>query len=145
MPRSTRCAQAPANLTRKPASRSAPLIPSPSCSAWTIERAHFSLNTGTAMQNYGLSHVWTQGDFVTRGILLALVIMSVMSWTVIVVKTLNVLRLKRLTKNAERAFWHSDDFAERIQKLGGESSNAQGNPYLALALSGQHAADHHNP
>ena len=85
------------------------------------------------MQNYGLSHVWAQGDFVTRGILLALVIMSVMSWTVIVVKTLNVLRLKRLTKNAERAFWHSDDFAEGIQKLGGESSNAQDNPYLALA------------
>jgi biopolymer transport protein ExbB len=96
------------------------------------------------MQNYGLSHVWTQGDFVTRGILLALVIMSVMSWTVIVVKTLNVLRLKRLTKNAERAFWHSDDFAEGIQKLGGESSNAQDNPYLALALSGQDAADHHH-
>jgi biopolymer transport protein ExbB len=96
------------------------------------------------MQNYGLSHVWTQGDFVTRGILLALVIMSVLSWTVIVVKTLNVLRLKRLTNNAERAFWHSDDFADGIQKLGGKSSNAQDNPYLALALSGQDAADHHH-
>jgi biopolymer transport protein ExbB len=96
------------------------------------------------MQNYGLSHVWTQGDFVTRGILLALVIMSVLSWTVIVVKTLNVLRLKRLTKNAERAFWHSDDFAEGIRKLGGELSNVQDNPYLALALSGQDAADHHH-
>ncbi|HEY2023642.1 MotA/TolQ/ExbB proton channel family protein [Paraburkholderia sp.] len=96
------------------------------------------------MQNYGLAHVWTQGDFVTRGILLALVIMSVLSWTVIVVKTLNVLRLKRLAKNAERAFWHSDDFADGIQKLGGESSNVRDNPYLALALSSQDAADHHH-
>ena len=33
------------------------------------------------MQNYGLAHVWAQGDFVTRGIALALVIMSVLSWT----------------------------------------------------------------
>ena len=74
--------------------------------------------TGTAMQNYGLAHVWAQGDFVTRGIALALVIMSVLSWTVIVVKGWNVVRLKRLTKNAEQAFWHSDDFADGIKKLG---------------------------
>ena len=70
------------------------------------------------MQNYGLAHVWAQGDFVTRGIALALVIMSVLSWTVIVVKAWNVMRLKRLTKNAEQAFWHSDDFADGIKKLG---------------------------
>ena len=49
------------------------------------------------MQNYGIAHVWAQGDFVTRGIALALVIMSVLSWTVIVVKAWNVVRLKRLT------------------------------------------------
>ena len=56
----------------------------------------------------------------TRGIALALVIMSVLSWTVIVVKGWNVLRLKRLTKNAEQAFWHSDDFADGIKKLGSQ-------------------------
>jgi biopolymer transport protein ExbB len=96
------------------------------------------------MQNYGLAHVWAQGDFVTRGIALALAIMSVLSWTVILVKGLNVLRLKRLTKNAETAFWHSDDFADGIKKLRSHSPSAQDNPFLALALSGQDAADHHH-
>jgi biopolymer transport protein ExbB len=96
------------------------------------------------MENYGIAHVWAQGDFVTRGIALALVIMSVLSWTVIVVKAWNVLRLKRLTKNAERAFWHSDDFADGIKKLGSHSSSPADNPFLALALSGQEAADHHH-
>jgi biopolymer transport protein ExbB len=96
------------------------------------------------MQNYGLAHVWAQGDFVTRGIVLALAIMSILSWTVILVKGLNVVRLKRLTKNAEQAFWHSDDFADGIKKLSSHSSNAQDNPFLALALSGQDAADHHH-
>ena len=96
------------------------------------------------MQDYGLSHVWAQGDFVTRGIALALAIMSILSWTVIVVKGLNVLRLNRLTKNAERAFWHSDDFDDGIKKLGIPSPNPQDNPFLALALSGQDAADHHH-
>jgi biopolymer transport protein ExbB len=96
------------------------------------------------MQSYGLAHVWAQGDFVTRGIALVLAIMSVLSWTVIVVKGLNVLRLKRLTKNADQAFWHSDDFADGIKKLSNHSAKTQDNPFLALALSGQDAADHHH-
>jgi biopolymer transport protein ExbB len=91
-----------------------------------------------------MAHVWAQGDFVTRGIALALLIMSVLSWTVIVVKSLGVMRLNRLTKNAERAFWHSDDLADGIKKLGGNASTPQDNPFLALALSGQEAADHHH-
>jgi biopolymer transport protein ExbB len=96
------------------------------------------------MQNYGLAHVWAQGDFVTRGIALALLIMSVLSWSVIVIKGWNVVRLKRLTKNAEQAFWHSDDLTDGVQKLGARSSSPQDNPFLALALSGQEAADHHH-
>jgi biopolymer transport protein ExbB len=96
------------------------------------------------MQNYGIAHVWAQGDFVTRGIALALVIMSVLSWTVIIVKAWNVVRLKRLTKNAEQAFWHSDDFNDGIKKLGSQSSSPSDNPYLALALAGQEAAEHHH-
>jgi biopolymer transport protein ExbB len=95
------------------------------------------------MQNYGIAHVWEQGDFVTRGIALALLIMSVLSWTVIVVKSWNVMRLNRLTKNAEQAFWHSDDLADGVKKLGSQSSTPHDNPFLALALSGQEAADHH--
>ncbi|WP_213294569.1 MotA/TolQ/ExbB proton channel family protein [Paraburkholderia sacchari] len=94
------------------------------------------------MQNYGIAHVWAQGDFVTRGIALALLIMSVLSWCVIVVKGWNVARLKRLTKNAETSFWHSDDLADGVKKLG--RGTREDNPFLALALSGQEAAEHHH-
>ena len=96
------------------------------------------------MQNYdyGMSHVWTQGDFVTRGIGLTLLIMSVTSWCVILAKGWSLLRLKRLTKNAEQAFWHADDFADGINKLG--DGPCDDNPFLALALSGQEAAEHHH-
>ncbi|HTT09465.1 MAG TPA: MotA/TolQ/ExbB proton channel family protein [Vicinamibacterales bacterium] len=94
------------------------------------------------MQNYGIAHVWAQGDFVTCGIALALLIMSVLSWCVIVVKSWNVMRLKRLTKNAERAFWHSDDFADGMKNLG--NGTREDNPFLALALSGQEASEHHH-
>jgi biopolymer transport protein ExbB len=96
------------------------------------------------MQSYGLAHVWAQGDFVTRGIAVVLLVMSVLSWSVIIVKGWNVVRLKRLTKNAEQAFWHSDDFMDGMKKLGLPSSTAQDNPFVALALAGQEAADHHH-
>ncbi|WP_296650256.1 MotA/TolQ/ExbB proton channel family protein [Paraburkholderia sp.] len=94
------------------------------------------------MQNYGIAHVWAQGDFVTRSIAITLLIMSVLSWCVIVVKGWNVVRLTRLTKNTERAFWHSDDFTDGVKKLG--HGGREGNPFLALALSGQEAAEHHH-
>ena len=94
------------------------------------------------MQNYGIAHVWVQGDFVTRGIALALLVMSVLSWCVIVVKGWNVVRLNRLTKTAERSFWHSDDFSEGVNKLG--NGTRDDNPFIALALSGQEAAKHHH-
>jgi biopolymer transport protein ExbB len=93
------------------------------------------------MQNYGIAHAWAQGDFVTRGIALTLLIMSVLSWCVIVVKGWNVVRLTRLTKHAAHAFWHSDDFSEGVKHLG--RGTREENPFLALALSGQAASEQH--
>lgn len=43
---------------------------------------------------FGLMHVWTQGDWVTRCVFAALVLMSVASWIVIVIKALGVVRAK---------------------------------------------------
>ena len=96
------------------------------------------------MQNYGLAHVWAQGDFVTRGIALALLIMSVLSWSVIVVKGWNVMRLKRLTKNAEQRVLAFRRSRRRHEEARRRTSTPQDNPFLALALSGQEAADHHH-
>lgn len=96
------------------------------------------------MQSYGIAHVWAQGDFVTRFIAIALLVMSILSWLVIVIKGWNVIRLNRLTKNAEQAFWHSDDFDDGIKKLGQAASTPHDNPFLVLALAGKEAADHHH-
>lgn len=95
------------------------------------------------MQTYGLGHVWQQGDFVTRAIAVALITMSIVSWTVIVLKSWNAVRLGRLAKNAERAFWHSDDFTAGVANLTQASPVPRDNPFLALALSGQEASEHH--
>src|ERR1041385_9478479 len=88
-----------------------------------------------SMQSYGVAHVWAQGDFVTRGIAIALLAMSLLSWSVMIAKGWSLIRLRRLAKHAERDFWHSGDFASGLDTLGASSGAPHDNPYLALALS----------
>ncbi len=96
------------------------------------------------MESYGIAHVWSQGDFITRCIAIALFIMSLLSWVVIILKSWNALQLRRLTKDAELAFWHSDHFAAGVTKLASTSAAPNTNPFLALALAGKEATDHHH-
>ena len=88
---------------------------------------------------FGLAHLWAQGDFVTRGVALLLLGMSVATWMVIVVKALNLRRHARESRQIE-SFWHATDFADGLNKLGTDPAN----PFRALALEGREAAAHHN-
>ncbi|MBT9474353.1 MotA/TolQ/ExbB proton channel family protein [Polaromonas sp.] len=88
---------------------------------------------------FGLANVWSQGDIVTKSVALLLLLMSLASWMVILIKTLDLLKYKRLAKSAED-FWHSEDFAAGLTKLGEDP----GNPLRQLALEGREAAAHHS-
>ncbi len=87
---------------------------------------------------FGLLHVWSQGDWVTRGVFAALILMSLASWIVIAIKALDVVRAKRQAARAE-GFWHSSDMAEGLSKLG----DGDANPFRQLAIGGREAAAHH--
>ncbi len=87
---------------------------------------------------FGLFHVWTEGDWVTRAVFLTLVGMSLISWIVILIKALDVVRSKRQAAKVE-SFWHSTDMAEGLTKLG----SADSNPFRELAIEGREAAAHH--
>jgi biopolymer transport protein ExbB len=97
------------------------------------------------MQHYGLANVWENGDIITRCILSALLIMSVLSWTVILIKLWTVMRIKRVTRQAEAQFWKADRFEDGLHSLGAHASGStpRDNPLLALALAGEEAAAHH--
>jgi biopolymer transport protein ExbB len=88
---------------------------------------------------FGLLHLWEQGDWVTRGVALLLLGMSLASWIVIIVKALDLQRFARQSRSIE-SFWHAADFADGLNKLGTDPAN----PYRALALEGREAAAHHN-
>jgi biopolymer transport protein ExbB len=86
----------------------------------------------------GLFRLWAQGDWVTRGVALLLLGMSLASWMVILLKALDLLRYKKLARQAE-GFWHCADFVEGLARLG----PPQDNPFRALAEEGREAVTHH--
>ena len=64
--------------------------------------------------------------------------MSLASWMVIIIKTLDLIKYKNMARTAED-FWHSEDFATGLAKLGTEPAS----PFRQLALEGREATLHH--
>jgi len=86
---------------------------------------------------FGLINLWTEGDAVTRFVALLLLAMSLASWIVIILKSLNLFTARKQAARVE-AFWYSAHVAGGLQALG----NEEGNPFKALALRGQEAVAH---
>jgi biopolymer transport protein ExbB len=87
---------------------------------------------------FGIANVWTQGDFVTKTVAIILLAMSLASWIVMLIKALDILKFKKLAGGAAD-FWHSEDFATGLKKLGDDPTN----PFLHIALEGREATAHH--
>jgi biopolymer transport protein ExbB len=89
-------------------------------------------------QAFGLSQLWSQGDWVTRFVALLLLAMSLASWMVIISKALAIRRAAAQAKAVE-SFWHGSDLTDGLNKLGSEADN----PFRQLALEGREGAAHH--
>jgi biopolymer transport protein ExbB len=87
---------------------------------------------------FGLASVWSQGDIVIRSVAVLLLLMSLASWMVIIIKSLDLLRYKKIAQNAD-GFWHSKDLAAGLASLGSDPSN----PYRQLVEHGCEATAHH--
>ena len=87
---------------------------------------------------FGIAHVWAQGDFVTRSVAILLLLMSIASWVVIIVKALALVKFKKQARQA-KDFWHSADFGSGLSKLDTDPAN----PFRYMALEGREAQAHH--
>jgi biopolymer transport protein ExbB len=88
---------------------------------------------------FGLVNLWNQGDIVTRGVALLLLVMSLSTWIVIISKALD-LRKYAMQARVIESFWHAADFADGLAKLGPDPAN----PFRALAMEGREATAHHH-
>ena len=87
---------------------------------------------------YGLAQLWAQGDFVAKGTLILLVIMSALSWWVMITKAWDQRRIRSQWKQAERDFWSAGSLKQAIESLKGKN-----NAFRAIADDGMRAAQHH--
>ena len=86
---------------------------------------------------YGLGALWEQGDFVARGTLIILVLMSMGSWYILITKLYESLKLSNEAKGAQRTFFKSKSLRDGAQAL------KTGSAFRFIADSGIEASEHH--
>ncbi len=94
--------------------------------------------TTEAVENpYGLEALWRQGDFVARGTLIILMIMSIGSWYIGIIKVIEQARILKDGKEADEKFWHAHSVQEGVATLKEDSA------FRFVAEKSSLAAAHH--
>lgn len=117
-------ASASAEATAAPAADGAP-VPPPAVSKEAVENP------------YGLDALWKGGDFVSRGTLIILVIMSMGSWYILITKLIDQIRLGGQAREANNTFWKAKSVAAGINALDERS------PFRYIAENGSKSTEHH--
>jgi biopolymer transport protein ExbB len=96
------------------------------------------METTAVVENpYGLGALWAQGDFVAKGTLIVLVLMSLFSWYIIFLKVWDQRKLAQAAKRAEQKFWTAGSIKEAVERL------PKNDPFRMIAEDGMRAASHH--
>ena len=93
----------------------------------------------TVENPYGLQALWAQGDFIAKGVLILLALMSAYSWFIIFTKWWEQRRLLKQAAEADKNFWAADNIKNGVTKLSGK-----GNIFKAIASEAIDAAEHHD-
>ena len=112
---------APAATAPAPADAAAPGPGDAGAAATTVENP------------YGLKALVTTGDFVSHGVLILLLIMSVGTWYIFFTKFIEQAKLLGQAKITEKKFWTAANLTEGIDKLG------KNNVFRNVAERGQQA------
>jgi biopolymer transport protein ExbB len=119
-------------------SPSKPLAAAFALAAWAGAASAQTPDESVTVTNpYGLAALWVQGDFVAKGTLLLMVVMSLGSWYVIVTKLVEQRRLLRSADAAARSFWSAGSVQAGAQAL------KPGSAFRFIAESGAKARSHH--
>ena len=86
---------------------------------------------------YGLDALWAQGDFVARGTLIIMVIMSMASWYVIFTKLFEQSKLLKSANAVTDSFWKAGTMKQAAATL------PEASAFRYIAESGVKADEHH--
>ncbi len=108
----------------------APMINAPITNTPVVE-------TESVENPYGLEALWSQGDYVSRGTLIIMAIMSMGSWYIIFTKLFEQQKLMRSANAAAKSFWAAGSVKDGIGGL------KEGSAFRYIAESGVNASEHH--
>ena len=121
-----------------PATAPAPAVPPPAPAVIAKPVPPPALPTTEVVENpYGLEALWRQGDFVSKGTLITLVIMSIGSWYIGIVKLFEQARVMRHAKEVDEKFWKANSVQDGLTALDEDSA------FRFIAEKGAFAAEHH--
>ena len=123
---------APSAVAPAPVAPAAPVPVAPAKSASPEAAA-----VETVENPYGMEALWKQGDFVARGTLITLMIMSIGSWYIGIVKFLEQRRLLRDAREMDAKFWAAKSIKEGYSALHEDSA------FRYIAEKGTLASEHH--
>jgi len=87
---------------------------------------------------YGFSAMWEEGDFVNKGTIIILSLMSMGSWYIIITKLIDQQKIMRQSKDASAKFWKAPSIAA------GSAQLKEGSPFRFIAETGTKATQHHD-
>ena len=134
MAQATKAETAPAAATEvKPA----PSELKPAASEAKPEPPAAAPSTEVVENPYGMGALWRQGDFVAKGTLIILMIMSIGSWYIGVIKVIEQAKMMKDAKEADEKFWHAHSVQEGVATLNEDSA------FRFVAEKSSLAAVHH--
>ena len=86
---------------------------------------------------YGLQALWAQGDWVAKGTLIVLVLMSMGSWYILITKLYESLKIAGEAKKARSSFFKASSLKEGASRL------KEGSAFRFIADVGIDAGEHH--
>jgi biopolymer transport protein ExbB len=124
---------------QKPAAtEAAPAAPAPAAAPAPMAAPPAAITTKETVDNpYGLAALWAQGDFVSRGTLIIMAIMSMASWYIIFTKLFEQRKLMKSADAAAKSFWSAGTVKAGIGSL------EEGSAFRFVAESGVNASEHH--
>jgi len=87
---------------------------------------------------YGIEALWAEGDFVSKGTLIILSLMSMGSWYIIITKLIDQMKIFKQSAEVQQKFWKASSIAA------GSASLKEGSPFRFIAETGTKATVHHD-
>jgi len=115
----------------------APAAPAVAVAPVPAPVANATSSKETVDNPYGLAALWAEGDFVSKFVLILLVLMSMGSWYIMITKLYESLKLGSEAKKARKNFFKALTLNDAVKSL------KEGSAFRYIAQSGIDAGTHH--